>query len=122
MQKIPIRNLIAGFALLPFFATKSFAQVGEIPSGGGQFQYGRGMMWNGDQWGGFGMVLGPILMILVLAGIVAAVIYVMRHFGSGFVAGVSQSSNRAHDILKERYARGEIDSKEFEERKKLLMD
>lgn len=68
------------------------------------------------------MVLGPIFMILVLVGIVAAVIYVMRHMGSGFVPGTGQSSSRAHDILKERYARGEIDSKEFDERKKLLSD
>lgn len=68
------------------------------------------------------MVLGPIFMIMVLVGIVAAVIYLMRQMGSGFAPGTGQSSGRAHDILKERYARGEIDSKEFDERKKMLSD
>ena len=68
------------------------------------------------------MVLGPIFMILVLVGIVAAVIYLMRQMGSDFAPGAGQTSSRALDILKERYARGEIDSKEFDERKKLLSD
>ncbi|MDA3859040.1 MAG: SHOCT domain-containing protein [Roseovarius sp.] len=64
------------------------------------------------------MVLGPIFMILILVGIVVGVIYVLRLFG---VAGSSQPAHdRALMLLKERYAKGEIDTKEFEERKKLL--
>lgn len=75
-------------------------------------------VWSGDQWGGFGMMLGPIFMILILVGIVVGAIYLLRLFG---VAG---SGGPAHDrapmLLKERYAKGEIDTQEFEERKKLL--
>jgi putative membrane protein len=81
------------------------------------------MMWGSNQWGGFGMVLGPIFMILVVVGIVAGVIYLLRHFGA---AGSGGNSHAAHDralaLLKERYAKGEIDSTEFAERKKLLAD
>lgn len=81
------------------------------------------MMWGGSQWGGFGMVLGPIFMILIVVGIVAGIIYLLRLFGATGPAG---SSHAAHDralvLLKERYAKGEIDSTEFAERKKLLAD
>ncbi|KAB2950469.1 MAG: SHOCT domain-containing protein [Rhizobiaceae bacterium] len=81
------------------------------------------MMWGGDQWGGFGMVLGPIFMILVLIGVVAGTVYLLKVFGTA-AAGSKENGGdgKALNILKERYARGEIDSKEFEERKRLLAD
>jgi len=81
------------------------------------------MMWGGGQWGGFGMVMGPIFMILIVVGIIAAVIYLMRQFGGNGLDGSGRvAGDRAMVLLKERYAKGEIDSKEFEERKKLLAD
>ena len=104
-------------------ATSAMAQVGEIPERFGQYNHGYDMMWGSNQWGGFGMVLGPIFMILVVVGTVAAIIYLLRLFGA---AGPATSSHAAHDralaILKDRYAKGEIDSTEFTERKKLLAD
>jgi len=104
-------------------ATSAMAQVGEIPGRNGFFDHGHDMMWGGNQWGGFGMVLGPIFMILIVVGIVAGIIYLMRLFGA---VGPGVSSHAAHDralaLLKERYAKGEIDSTEFTERKKLLAD
>jgi putative membrane protein len=104
-------------------ATAAMAQVGEIPSRNGLNYHGHDMMWGGNHWGGFGMVLGPIFMILLLVGIVAAILYLLRLFG---VAGSGISGQATHDralaLLKERYAKGEIDSTEFTERKKLLAD
>lgn len=104
-------------------ATSAMAQVGEIPDRNGLYYHGYDMMWGGSQWGGFGMVLGPIFMILIVVGIVAGIIYLLRLFGA---AGPAVSSHVAHDralaLLKERYAKGEIDSTEFAERKKLLAD
>jgi putative membrane protein len=104
-------------------ASTALAQAGEIPDRNAALYYGHDMMWGGSQWGGFGMVLGPIFMILIVVGIVAGIIYLLRLFG---VAGPSVSSHAAHDralaLLKERYAKGEIDSTEFTERKKLLAD
>jgi putative membrane protein len=104
-------------------ATAAAAQVAEIPGRTAPFYYGHDMMWGGGQWGGFGMVLGPIFMILILVAIIAGVIYVLRLVGGlGLVGGGHPAHDRALAILKERFAKGEIDSKEFEERKKLLAD
>jgi putative membrane protein len=104
-------------------ATSAMAQVGEIPERFGQYNHGHDMMWGSNQWGGFGMVLGPIFMILIVVGTVAAIIYLLRLFGA---TGPATSSHAAQDralvLLKERYAKGEIDSTEFAERKKLLAD
>ena len=116
-----IAPMVAG--ILYTTATSAMAQVGEIPERFGQYNHGHDMMWGSNQWGGFGMVLGPIFMILIVVGIVAAIIYLLRLFGA---AGPATSSHAAHDravmLLKERYAKGEIDSTEFAERKKLLAD
>ena len=115
---------IAGLTAMSLVLTGSaMAQVGEIPGRNMPYYHGPGMMWGGGQWGGFGMVLGPIFMILVLVGIVLGVVYIMRHFGGlGSVSGARQAEERALAILRERYAKGEIDSAEYDERKARLSD
>ena len=119
-NRVIVPSVVAAFCVT---ATSAMAQVGEIPEPGGGYYYGHDMMWGGGQWGGFGMALGPILMILIVVGIVTGIIYLLRLFG---MAGPTASSHATHDralaLLKERYAKGEIDSTEFTERKKLLTD
>ncbi|KQZ86376.1 hypothetical protein ASD64_20095 [Mesorhizobium sp. Root157] len=108
-------------AALALMAGQSAAQVGVIPDGNAPFFHGHDMMWGAGQWGGFGMVLGPLLMILIVVAAVVGVFYLLRSTGT-----VGASSSRSHDralaILKERFAKGEIDTKEFDERRKLLAD
>lgn len=118
------RAIVSSMAgALSIAATSTIAQVGETPARNIPYYYGHDMMWGGSQWGGFGMVLGPILMILIVVGIVAGVIYLLRLFGVAGPVGSSQvTHDRAMALLKERYAKGEIDSTEFTERKKLLAD
>jgi putative membrane protein len=71
-----------------------------------------------DGYGGHGWVMGWWWIIGIV--IVVAVVWVV-------VKGLNQNSTNqgigksALDILKERYAKGEIDKQEFEERKKDLM-
>jgi putative membrane protein len=85
--------------------------------------WGPQMMWGG---GGYGMIFGPLFMILVLAVVIAAAVLIVRSLG-----GPWQGTAPPHypppgrtpiDILKERFAHGEIDKDEFEERRRVLGD
>ena len=78
-------------------------------------------MWHGA-W--YGMVFGPIMVILFIAVIVILVMFLVRlHSASGHGTSAHQPSGKTPlDILKERFARGEIDKAEFEERRRLLAE
>jgi putative membrane protein len=86
-------------------------------------------MWGGP-WGWHsGMMFGPIVMLLAIAGIVAVIVLLLRGFGYGgyhlyrhgaYPHGEAMYGRRALDILEERLAKGEIDKAEFEEKRKLL--
>jgi len=70
---------------------------------------------------GYGMSSGMwilvfIFWILVLAGLVLLIKYLWEG------AGVKGAQESALDILKKRYAKGEISKEEFEEKKKDLLD
>lgn len=80
------------------------------------------MMDWGAGW--YSMIFGPLFMILVLGLVVAALVLLIR-----WPAGPWRSVQPPYhappphtplDILKERYARGEIDKTEFEERRRVL--
>ena len=78
------------------------------------------MMWgyNGYGFGGIGMGYGSLLFRGL---IIAAVALLARGFGARRGAGEhSPSDKSALDILRERYARGEIDKAEFDEKRRDL--
>ena len=82
--------------------------------------YGPHMMWGGG-WGM--MIFGPLFMILVLAAVIAAAALLVRWIGGpwqGITAPQPPQGPAPLDILKERFARGEIDKNEFEERRRVL--
>ncbi len=122
-MKSKYRAIAAGAAGAVGLAARSAAaQVGESPERYRAFNYGHDMMWSSGHWGGFGMILGPILMILIVVGIVAGTVYLVRQPGAAGLSASHSAQDRALALLKERYAKGEIDSEEFAERRKLLSD
>ena len=64
---------------------------------------------------GFGMIGMVLLWVLIIVGIV-----VLARWTSGSGPHSHPHSRSALDILKERYARGEIDKQEFEDKKRDL--
>ena len=91
-----------------------------FPSGGICWMPMMQMMWGGLPTGqaGWSSPFGFFGWIVWRALIVIAVVALIRWIANRFGGGVGEKT--ALDILKERYVRGEIDKKEFEERKKSI--
>ena len=66
------------------------------------------------------MLFGSLMMVLVIAAIVAIVFVVVRWIGGQAQAPLAHGPRMPLDILKERFARGEIDAADFEERRRVL--
>jgi putative membrane protein len=79
------------------------------------------MMWWNNGWGGgawFGFALMHMLFWVLL---IACVVMLVRWGGGGRGRNLPRpDDSRALDILRERYARGEIDKQEYEERRQVL--
>ena len=72
------------------------------------------------------MIFGPLFMILFLAMLIAATVLLVRWLGGSWPGSMAVHhplpGRTPLDILKERFARGEIDKDEFEERRRVLGD
>lgn len=80
-------------------------------------------MWGHMGWGwgggtGWGWsILGGVHMILWWVLLILGIVVLSRWLVRGFSRDSGDIGNRALDILKERYARGEIGKDEFEQKK-----
>ena len=83
-----------------------------------RYAYGPHMMWWGGGW--YGMIFGPLFMIVVIAAVIALVLVFARSLGGPWHASSPPAPRTPLDILKERFARGEIDKQEYEERRRVL--
>jgi putative membrane protein len=94
------------------FATTTLAQM----SG----RYGDNMDFNsGTSW--IGMTIMIVLGVLVIGVIVWAIVYATRSTGHApSNAHVASAAPSAREVLDNRYARGEIDTADYEERKSKL--
>ena len=82
---------------------------------------GQGGMMGQGGWGVW-WILGMLVPLLFLGGLIALIAWVVVHLtssrhGEG-IPGTREDS--AEEILRQRFARGEIDAKEYEERRRTL--
>lgn len=115
IQRHYLAGIFSAIALAPSMA------LGQATGQGDSYGYGPRMMgWDG----GWYMFFGPLFMILTLAVVIAFVVLLVRWLGGGqFGPPPPPPAGRTPlDILKERFARGEINKDEFEERRRVLGD
>ncbi|MFP1634145.1 SHOCT domain-containing protein [Zhengella sp. ZM62] len=89
--------------------TLAVADPGENWQGG----YGH-MMWGG----GYGM-FGGLMMILFWGIVIALIVFAVKWFTDN-QSGGNRGKRDAIEILRERFASGEIDEEEFDRRRKAL--
>ncbi len=72
--------------------------------------------------GVFGMVIGTLIWVLIIAGIVFLVIWLMKNYNGQQKSGRQnkETPETPMEILRRRYAEGDITKREFEEMKKEL--
>lgn len=75
-----------------------------------------GYYGHGGDYDAWGFVFMLLMMTLVIIGVIALV----RYSNQGMA--VHHKDETALDVLEKRYANGEIDKKEFEEKRKVLSD
>ena len=76
-----------------------------------------GMMYGGG-WGH--MISGAFMMVLFWGGLILLSVLGLRWFSDHRNQEHGRQTGSSLEILKERFARGEIDSAEYEERRRIL--
>jgi putative membrane protein len=121
----PVKRLFINIlAFIPFLSivftgTQALAQPGGYGGYGGYGGWGMGSgMMGGYGMGWFGGILMIVFWILIIVGLVFLIKWLIQSTGRDKTTG--SGGNRSLEILKERYAKGEIDKEEFEIKKKDL--
>ena len=101
------------FALLVAAVSMPASAWAQIPQYDGPHMWGAG--WHG--W-----FFGSIMMAVFITALIALIVVLAWRVGGGAHAHTPHlpPAKTPLDILKERFARGEIDKTEFEERKRIL--
>ncbi len=79
--------------------------------------YGFDNYWGLSNYSGLGWFGGMIMMAIFWVALVFLIVWLVREISGG---RREKDEDKSLSILKERYAKGEIDKKEFEEKKKEL--
>lgn len=119
-----MRNVVIGLAI----GLVALLVVGLLLGGslwmGNDYHHGPGMMWGSGFPGGMRSLGGGILMVLfwvLLLGLIVGSGALLLGFLNKQGAHRIQAENESLEILKRRYARGEIDSEEFERIREILL-
>ncbi|MCC7241099.1 MAG: SHOCT domain-containing protein [Acidobacteria bacterium] len=103
----PSRNLVVALVILLALASTMGGMMGP-------WMMGRGGAW---MWGS-GMWLGGVAMLVVWGALIVGAVLVVRLLGGGLQKGGTPTSPL--DILKRRYASGEITREQYEQMRKDL--
>jgi putative membrane protein len=90
--------------------------------GGGYGGMGPGMMGWGMGGGWFGFIFMILFWVVIIAAVVAFIRWLVKSGSSSNPNPPEQRQDSALEILRKRYARGEIDGEEFEQRKRALTE
>lgn len=119
MENFLSKHFAAAIPALALLPSTAWAQA---PADADRYVYGPHMMGWGGGW--YAMIFGPLFMILGLAVLIAAVVLLVHWLGGPWQGTApprhTPPGRTPLDILKERFARGEIDKDEFEERRRVL--
>jgi len=117
MTRFPVSTATFAGAATAFQPGAAWAQASPDLE---RYGWGPHMMGWGGGW--LGMIFGPVFMILVLALVIAVAVLLVRWLGGSPLAATPHPppARTPLDILKERFAGGEIDKDEFEERRRTL--
>lgn len=107
-----LRNLVVALVVLLVVALALSSSMGGMMGPGMMMGRGGGWMW------GFGMWIGALAMLVFWGALIVGAILVVRLFGGGLSGG--DGRNTPLDILKRRYASGEITREQYEQMRKDL--
>ena len=113
------------FVLMVAFGGGGFFGPGQMMGQGGMMGQGwgpGGMMGQGGL-GAWWMLVMMLVPLLFLGGLIALIAWAVIHLTSGRRGESTLGTTRedsAEEILRQRFARGEIDAKEYEERRRTL--
>ena len=113
-ERSPMKHGITSAFVLLFAVFTAAAYAQDYPG----YRHMRG------DWGWGSVIFGPLMMVLFMGAIIVVAVLLFRRVEGGSTGAAAPPSvgNTALDILKGRFARGEIDKEEFEERKRVLSD
>ena len=75
----------------------------------------------GPGFGIFGMIFGFMFMLLFIVGSVLLIVWIVKQFAPPGGTSAPPATSNALEILKERFAKGEISKEEFAEMRKELI-
>jgi putative membrane protein len=114
-----LKRWIIACSIIALSAAQAVAQQTQQPQGPGW--YGPGPWGWGDGYGWSFWWMCPMMMLIML-GVMAVVMLARRHGGhGGWTPPWHGSADSSLQILSERFARGEIQKDEYEERKAAIL-
>jgi putative membrane protein len=117
MSKSRIKTIAALCAFQALSIGATWAQA-PLEDGAANYQWGPHMMWWGGTWSS--ALFGILFMLLFFLTLMATALVLARWVGWSLPTRPLTPGQTPLDILKDRFARGEIDKEEYEERRRVL--